>query len=181
MIKEESWINKLNINNWFWIIGILVLIGINQLKFDPTGFLRIIAPILLASSFVLLGVFALTEIRKTIKEHYARESKSILRDIEGMRERQKYENLETQIKLDQEILSMRESLKGLKRNYFEKCAVYSSILFTITLLLTFIDAGAYLQIPNLVLLVLFFFWGLFYFAKMVQSIFFALNIVRIDD
>jgi hypothetical protein len=180
MIKQEAWLNKLDMKSWFWIIGIIGVFGINQIGFNPIDYLRIIAPILLTSSFVLLGVFALTEIRKTIKEHYSRRTKSILRDIEGMREKQKYEDLDSQIKLDQEILSMRESLKGFERNYFEKCVVYSSVLFAIALLLTFIDLGKYLQVPNLVPLILFFFWGLFYFAKMLQAIFFALNIINLD-
>ena len=98
-----------------------------------------------------------------------------------MRTRQKYESLEEQIITDQEILSLRESLKGFKRDYFERCVVYSAILFSITLLLTFVDLGIYLQIPNLVFMVVFFLWGLYYFSEMLLSIFFALNIIKLDN
>ncbi|MBC8435244.1 hypothetical protein H8D91_01955 [archaeon] len=174
-------IKKLDLKSWYYIIGFLLLLGMNQITFDPTDFLRLLTPILLAASFVLLGVFALTEIRKTIKKNYSTKTRNILVEIEGMRIRQKQEDLEGQIRTDQEILSLRESLKGFKRTYFENCVVYSAILFAITLLLTFIDLGKYLQIPNMVPLVVFFFWGLFYFSRMLQSIFFALNIVHLED
>jgi len=180
-MERENWISKISMKSWFCIIGFLILLGMNQIGFDPTSFFRIITPILLASSFVLLGVFALTEIRKSIKEHYSSKSKSILRDIEGMRERQKYEDLGEQIKTDQEILDLRESLRGFKRNYFENCVIYSAILFAVTLLLTFVDIGVYLQIPNFIFVVIFFLMGLYYFSKMLQSIFFALNIVQLNN
>lgn len=180
-MKKESWISKLNMNSYFSLIGLFLLWGTIQINFDPTEFLRIIVPILFASSFVLLGVFALTEIRKTIKEHYSRKTRNILKDIEGIRERQKHENLEDQIVTDQEILSLRESLRGFRRNYFENCVVYSAIFFSITLLLTFIDVGSYFEMSNLVPIFFFLFIGLFYFSKMLQSIFLALNIVKLDD
>ena len=180
-MKKENWISRLEMKSWFFIIGIFLLWGMNQINFDPTDFLRIVLPILLFSSFGLLGIFALTEVRKTVKEHYSRKTKNIQRDMEGMRQRQKHEELEEQIKTDQEILSLRESLRGFKRNYFENCVIYSAILFTIALLLTFIDLGLYIQVPNSILIALFFLSGLFYFSKMIQSIFFALNIIKLDN
>ena len=170
--------NKINLSSYIWIIGMLVLLFFTYIKFDPTAFFRILIPILFASSFVLLGVFALTEIRKSIKERYSTETKNILRDIDGLREKQKHEDLEKQIEIDQEILSLRESLKGLKRNYFERCIVYSTILFAIAILSTFVDFGSYIKISNLIVMVFFSFWGLFYFSKMIQSIFMALNIIK---
>lgn len=180
MIKKHSIFERLDLKSWVGGIGIIFLVLLNYTKFDPTDFFRIVIPILLASSFVLLGVFALPEIRKSIKEDYARKNKNTLMDIDGMRERQKMEDLEEQIKMDRDILDLRESLRGFKRNSFERFVIYSAILFAISLLLTFIDIGLYLQVSNSVIITLFFFWGLFYFIKMINSIFFALNIIKLD-
>lgn len=171
---------KLSLKSSMWLIGILILLLFTYINFDPTIFLQRVIPILLGSSFVLLGIFALTEIRKTIKEHYARYTKNTLKDIEGLRSRQEHQELEDQIKADEEILTLRQSLIGYKRNYFERCVIYSTILFAIALLSTFIDFGSYIKIPNLVVMIFFTFWGLFYFSKMLQAIFVALNIVKLD-
>jgi len=180
MKKIKNILDSLTLKFCIWIIGIIVILLFNYIKFDPTNFFRLLIPILLFSSFALLGVFAFPDIRKSIKEHYHRGTKNILNDIEGMRKRQEYENLEKQINTDQEILNLRESLRGFRRDYFERCVIYSAILFAIALLSTFTDFGSYIEIPNLVVIIFFFFWGLFYFSKMIHSIFIALNIIKLD-
>jgi hypothetical protein len=180
MMEKQNILNKLNLNSWIWIIGIIVLAFFTYIKFNPADFFRILIPILIAASFALLTVFALTEVRKLVKEYYSRETKNILRDIEGMKARQEHEEIDNKIETEREILSQMESLKGFKRNYFEKCVIYSSILFTIALLSTFINFGSYIGLSNTVIIMFFFFSGLFYFSKMIQAIFVALNIIRID-
>jgi len=171
---------KLNLKSITWITGIVVLIAFTYLKFDPVNFFQILIPILFGSSFILLGILASGDMNKKVKEHYSRGSKSILGKIEEIRAKQKYQNLREQIASDEKILSLRESLKGFERNYFEMCVIYSSILFAIAFLSTFIDLGSYIDVSNLVIIVFFSFWGLFYFSKMLQAIFIALNIVNLD-
>ena len=183
MQKTKNILEKLDLKSWMWIIGIIFLALVTYSKIDLTDltdFFKILIPILLGSSFILLGVFALTEIRKSIIDKYSRETKGILRDIEGMRERQKHEELKEQIKTDQEILNLRNSLKGIGRSSFQKSVIYSAVLFTITLFLTFVDIGSYIQISNLVIITFFFFSGLFYFSKIIKAIFFALTIMKLD-
>jgi len=163
-----------------WILGILVLLAFTYLKFDPIDFLRVLLPILIVSSFAFLGILASGEMNKKIKEHYSRQSKNVLRKIKAIQMKQEHKTLDEQIRLDEDILDLRRSLKGFVRNYFEKCVVISTIFFTIAFLFTFIDIGSYLSISNLVVIVFFSFWGLFYFSRMLQSIFVALNIVKLD-
>jgi len=181
MVDIKKWFGNFDMRSWFFVIGIFLLWGMTQINFNPVEYLRLVAPILLGASFVLLGVFAIADIRKTIKEHLSRKTRNTLKDIEGMRHRQEHKDLEEQISIDREVLSLRESLRGFKRTYFENCVIYSAILFAITLLLTFIDIGVYIQTSNFILMVIFFLWGLYYFARMLQYIFFALNIVKLDD
>ena len=171
---------KLDLNSLMWILGIFVLWAFTYLKFEPTDFFRVLLPILIVSSFAFLGILASGEMNKKVKEHYSRQSKNILKEIKAIQMRQENKTLDEQIKSDEDILDLRRSLKGFVRNYFERCVVYSAILFSIAFLSTFIDIGSYLSISNLVVMVFFSFWGLFYFSKMFQSIFVALNIVELD-
>jgi len=181
MSKRESILKKLDLKYWMWIIGVAFLVLLTYIKFNPTDFIRVLAPILLTTSFLLRGIFASPEIRKSIIEDFSRKNKNTLRDIEGMRERQKMEDLEEQIRTDKDILYLRESLRGFKRTSFQKFVIYSAILFTITFLLTYMDIGQYIQMPNLIIITFFFFSGLFYFTRMINSIFFALNIIKTEE
>ena len=105
-----------------------------------------------------------------------------MQDVKGLRAKQDYpEDINKKIRIEKEILELMESLKGYERNYFEKCVIYSSILFAFALLTTYVDFGKYIDLSNSAIIVFFSFFGLYYFSKMIQAIFFALNIVKTDQ
>jgi len=174
-MNKEKWLHKLNMQSWFYIIGLIILIFFNYVRFDPTEFFRILSPILIVSSFAFLGILAISEIRHSIKEYSSKKTNEILREIEGLRKRQITENLEDQIITDKDILNLRESLRNFKNNYFERYITYSTILFAFTLLSTFVNFGLYIDISNMVVMVIFFLWGLFYFCQMLKTIFISMR------
>lgn len=168
-----------NLQNILFILGAGTLFLFAYFNFNPTNFLRVLFPILITASIMFIGIFAITEVRKTIKENYKRNTKNILQEINSLRAQQENKPLEDQIKMDEKILTLRQSLKGFRRNNFELCVIYSSIIFSLGLLSTFMNLEK-IKVSNVLVMIVFFYWGLFYFIKMMQSIFNALNIVQVD-
>jgi hypothetical protein len=167
----NQWLKEVEMKSWFMLIGIVVLVLFSYIKLEVSELIKILAPIFIASSVVLLGVFALDNIRKSIWEHYSKKRNEIIRQIEIMRKNQAVEDLKQQIVSDRNISYLRESLEGFQNNRFERCLIFSIVLFGISFIATFIDITLYVNIPNLVLQVVSFMWGLYYFSQMLSAIF----------
>lgn len=168
---------KPSMQTTFLIGGLVLLWGIHQIRFDPTKLILILSVIFLVFPLTLLGIFANPKIRNSIKKHYWIERSCTLAKIDGLRKRQeKIEDIEEQIGIDQDILSLRETMRGYKDNRFERCIIYALLLFMVTISLTFFDLGTYINISNTIFLIIFFLWGLYYVFDMIKSLFFSFNI-----
>jgi len=161
----------------FFVVGVIFLFGMNYAQFDPTKLIFTLSIIFLVFPLTLLGIFASPKIRRSVKKHYWIERECISEEIRKLRNKQeKLDDIDKQIKIDQEILSLREEMRSFRENRFERCILYSLILFTLSIFLTFFDLGGYINTPNQVLLVIIFLWGVYYVFYMVQSIFFSFNV-----
>ncbi len=168
---------KPTMQTWFFIIGILILWGVHQIQFNPTILIRYLAIAFIIFPLTLLAIFSNPKTRNSIKKFYWIERGVTLEEIKKLRKKQeKITDIKEQIEIDQEILSLREGMRSVVDNRFEKCIFYTLILFILTISLTFFDFGIYVNTSNLVFQIIFFLWGLYYIFDMIKSLFFSFNI-----
>ena len=170
------WVKKITMQTWFFIIGIFILWAIEQTGFDPKALVLTLSVVFLIFPLTFLGMFVSSKVRGSLKRNYFFERERTLVEINGLRKKQDdIEDMEELIKIDQEILSLREGMRLFKDNRFERCIIYSLILFIISVALTFFDFGSYINTSNSVILIIFFLWGLYYIFQMIEAIFFSFD------
>jgi len=163
---------KLSMQTWFFIGGLVVLWFIQSKNIDPSGPLKILSGIFLAFPFILLTVFAVPYIRTSIKRYYRKERDQINRNIKEIRkEQEKITDIKKLIELDQEVLTAREELRGVKSNRFEKSSIYSIVWFSLSLLIIYLDLGIYLDIQSKIIGTIAFFVGVYYLSIMIKALF----------
>lgn len=167
---EEKGI-KLSLGNWFFIIGLALLIFINWKDIEPSQAIQLISCIFLTFPLVLLGIFVVSSVKKAIIIQYKKERDKINNEIIELRKKQNLiSNIDQLIMLDEKILGLRQELKG-KQNYrFIYCAIWAIILFVITIITTILNLGQYINIENRTLEIIFFVWGSYFIANMIKDL-----------
>jgi hypothetical protein len=165
---------KPSIQTCFFIVTIAILWFINLKSIDPSTPLKIISSIFLTFPIALLAIFAIPKIKVAIKDYYKKQRDKINIKIKDIRsEQERIEDVSKLIDLDEEILYLREELKGVQSNRFEKSSLFSIVWFTFTIFVFYLNLGTYISTPTNLLGTITFSTGLYYLSIMFRSIFIA--------
>jgi len=163
---------KPNLQTIFIVGGAVLLWFISSKGLDMSGLLILLSSIFLAFPLILLSIFIVPSIRKSIKNHYKIRRKEINKEIIKLRKEQdKITDLKELIDIDQEIGQIRLGLLGVKSTRFERCIAGTLILFTLTISVFYLDLGILIDTSNNILSTVFFVWGLYYLTEMLKTIF----------
>ncbi len=162
---------KPNMQTWFFILGIVILYLINLKNIDPSGALKIISIPLLTLPFILLGIYAITQIKNRIRENYKKEHDKIMDEIKELRsEQNKSKDDNEYIAIERDILFSAGKLTGVQSDRFEKISIISFIWFLITLFILYLDLGTYINIQSKIIGIIAFLIGIYYLSDMFKAL-----------
>lgn len=158
----------------FLCIGSLVLISSKEINISIA--LTSISLALLVFPLTLLGIFAIPNVRKSIKKYYLDQRSYIQEDIGALRKKQeKIKDPNKLIEIDEEILNARSGLLNFQDNRFGKGIVLGIMFLIVTLLIFYLNLGNYLDINNQMLGVVFFFSGTYWIAESIETLIYAFD------
>ncbi len=158
----------------FVIGGLIILWFVSTKNINPSEPLKVVSIVLLTFPLILLGIFAIPSIKKSIKKYYKEGRDEINQKIKNIREEQgKINDIEELINLDKEVVFLREGLRGMQSNRFEKSSIFSAIWFIVTLFILYLDLGIYLNIATKTLGTITFLVGVYYLADMIKVLLYS--------
>jgi cytochrome c biogenesis protein CcdA len=155
-----------------FVIGSLFILWFIQTKeINVSEPLKIISIALLIFPLTFLTIFAIPSIKKSIKNYYKEKRTGINKEINKIkREQGKIEDIEELINLDKEILSLREELRGVQSNKFERNIVLSIIWLILTFFIFYLNLGIYISTPTNMIGAITFLAGLYFLIDMLKTL-----------
>jgi ABC-type multidrug transport system fused ATPase/permease subunit len=162
---------KPNLQTLFFILGFVILYFINLKNIDPSEALKVISIPLLTLPFILLGIYAITNIKNGIRKYYQKEHNKIMDKIKELRLKQtKSQNDNEFISLERDILYAAGELNDVQSDRFEKNSIVSAFWFLVTIFILYLDLGTYINIPSKTLGVVSFLVGIYYLSDMLKAL-----------
>ena len=154
------------IKKWYALVAFLILIALAYFGFESAQKLFQISLVFIVIPILLLTVYAITGIKKSVRFQYNYYRNELSQKIKKLRKKQdKIRDWKKLAELDEEILSLRQEEGEFQDDRFIKLIFYSLIWFGITALLFLFDLEKVIDIQNWVIMYISFAIGIYHLAK----------------
>lgn len=165
---------KPTIQTYFLILGVIFVLFVQSKDLDISEPFKILSGIFISFPLLLLAIFAVSNIKISVKNYYQEKKDNINNLIKQLRNQQeKMTDTNKLLDLDREIIIKREELKGVQSNRFEKSSIFSIIWFIISFLIFYLKLGIYINLSSNILGLITFLIGSYYIAEMLNALFIA--------